>query len=269
MKKFFFNSNKNSQLSNLSVVSNALSGQYLEISDTQNHDVFVVGYPKSGNTLMQHIIAHLIYGINNEISRSLVNLIIPDVHANKVYIRLNTRCFFKSHSLPHPNYKNVIYLIRDGRDALLSYYHMLKNTGKKIEISSIFNYKVNYNGINWNEHILKWESNPYKANILFLRYEDMITNKISVLNNLCDFLSLKRTPEELHLVEKFTSVEFMKTLEKKNDWKLMKQKNGFIEGGEFVRKGIVGDFKPNVDEHLIKQFEINNSDVLKRYNYLV
>ena len=99
------------------------------ISETAAGDVFIVGYPKSGNTLMQHIIAHLYYGLNKNSGRSMISLIVPDVYRNSHYFRLNEVCFFKSHDLPNPRYRKVIYIMRDGRQALLSYYHMQKKHG--------------------------------------------------------------------------------------------------------------------------------------------
>lgn len=110
-------------------------GGLTPIHETNPEDVFIVGFPKSGNTLMQHIITHLVYGINEEGSRSMVNLIVPDIYANSHYFRFNTVCYFKSHERPQPNYKRVIYLVRDGREALLSYYHMMKNMGKDISLT--------------------------------------------------------------------------------------------------------------------------------------
>ena len=85
------------------------------INDTQDQDVFVVGFPKSGNTLMQHVMAHLIYGLNQNGSRSLISLLTPDIYTNSHYFRFSDVCYFKSHDLPKPEYKRVIYIMRDGR----------------------------------------------------------------------------------------------------------------------------------------------------------
>jgi hypothetical protein len=235
-------------------------GGLFPIQETKPEDVFIVGFPKSGNTLMQHIITHLVYGVNDEVSRSIVNLITPDIYANTHYFRFNNVCFFKSHERPQPNYKKVIYLIRDGREALLSYYHMVKNMGGDISLNDLYEGKINIYGGSWHEHVNEWEKNPYKADILFVKYEDLIANKIEVLLRLCDFLSLKRTSQKLEKVLEFSSFEFMKKLERKDDWVRMKKKTN-LNKGSFVRKGVINSYKDEVPTDVLNVFKtksINN-----------
>lgn len=232
-------------------------GGIVPINETKPEDVFIVGFPKSGNTLMQHIITHLVYGINEEGSRSMVNLIVPDIYANSHYFRFNSVCYFKSHERPQPSYKKVICLLRDGREALLSYYHMMKNMGKDISLEDLYLGKIDIYGGQWHEHVNEWKKNPYKADILFIKYEDLKTNKLDVLNRLCVFLGLKRTSQELEKVLEYTSFEFMKQLEQKDDWKKMKNENNFNQGN-FVRKGSLNSFKEEVHEELLNKF-IENS----------
>lgn len=229
-------------------------GGIVPINETQPEDVFIVGFPKSGNTVMQHIIAHLVYGVNEEVSRSMVNLITPDVYSNSHYFRFNSVCFFKSHERPQPNYKKVIYLLRDGREALLSYYHMVKNMGGDVSLNDLYEGKVNIFGGMWHEHLNEWEKNPYEADMLFIKYEDLKTNKLDVLNRLCVFLDLKRTSQELGKVLEHTSFEFMKQLEQKDDWKKMKKENNFNQGN-FVRKGSLNSFKEEVPKDILKIFK--------------
>ena len=234
-------------------------GGIVPINETQPEDVFIVGFPKSGNTLMQHIITHMVYGINEEGSRSMVNLIAPDIYANSHYFRFNTVCYFKLHERPQPSYKKVIYLIRDGREALLSYYHMMKNMGKDISLEDLYLGKIDIYGGQWHEHVNEWEKNPYDAEILFVKYEDLISNKMGVLIQLCSFLNISRTDNELNDVVKFTSFEFMKTAEQKEDWQKMKEKVNF-DKGNFVRKGAIDSFKKEVSEDLLNMFIINSKN---------
>ncbi len=239
-------------------------GGLFPMQETNPEDVFIVGFPKSGNTLMQHIITHLVYGINKEISTTMVLLIVPDVYASSHYYRFNSTCFFKSHERPQPNYKKVIYLLRDGRESLLSYYHMVKNMGGDIKMEDLYSGKISIHGGTWHEHINEWKKNPYGANILFVKYEDLITNKMEVLLKLCDFLSLERTNEELKEVVDYTSFNFMKNLEKNEDWTRMKNEVNFNKGN-FVRKGSLDSFKEEVPEELLQLFIKNSKNTF--YNF--
>lgn len=242
------------------------SGGVQSINETKENDVFLVGFPKSGNTLMQHIIAHLVYGINGEVSRSMVNLIVPDIYANSHYFRFNDRCYFKSHDLPKPNYKKIIYVMRDGREALLSYYHMMNNMGKPVKLENLYSGKIKLFDATWSEHIEEWEKNPYQADMLWLRYEDLKTNKINELQRICEFLNIERNKKELEKVVEFTSLKHMKGMEEKEDWQKMKSKNNF-NTGSFIRKGNNDSHKLEVSENILKHFVKNNDGILKKYNY--
>ncbi|WP_298262430.1 sulfotransferase domain-containing protein [uncultured Lutibacter sp.] len=236
----------------------------IPITDTRDEDVFVVGFPKSGNTLMQHIITHLVYGINKEGSRSMVNFIVPDIYTNTHYFRFNDVCFFKSHNLPEKRYKKVIYIMRDGREALLSYYHMMKNMGKEVSLEDLYMGKVDIFGGTWQKHILSWEKNPFNADILWIKFEDLKNNKLKELKRICNFLNITRTDIELNEVVKLTSIGHMKELEKREDWTSMK-KGKFLDGMNFIRKGNLDTFKKEVPDDLINIFEISNSISLKKY----
>lgn len=232
-------------------------GGLTPINKTNPEDVFIVGFPKSGNTLMQHIITHLVYGLNSEVTVSIPLLFVPDIYASTHYFRFNEVCYFKSHERPQPNYKKVIYLVRDGREALLSYYHMMKNMGKEISLEDLYHGKIDIYGGQWHEHLAEWEKNPYNAEILFVKYEDLITNKMSVLNQLCSFLNITRTSAELNEVIKLTSFEFMKTVEQKEDWQKIKINISFTKGN-FVRKGAIDSYKEEIPKELLNTF-IKNS----------
>src|ERR1051326_7512799 len=81
----------------------------LPIERTQAEDIFIVGYPKSGNTWMQTLIAATVYGLDPAcLPYSVVDDLVPDVHARSYYRRYGTPMYFKSHSLPDPKYRRVI-----------------------------------------------------------------------------------------------------------------------------------------------------------------
>ena len=102
------------------------------ISDLDPQDIFIAGYPKSGNSWFQELIAGVVYGVMPEFSLpALVHELVPDVHFKAFYQRFNTPMFFKTHSLPRPEYKRVVYLLRDGRDAMVSYFHHSSAVGRK------------------------------------------------------------------------------------------------------------------------------------------
>src|SRR5436305_13144121 len=103
------------------------------ISETAASDIFVCSYPRSGNTWFQNRLAGVVHGVDPEFAHdSITQDLVPDVHYKRFYKRYGDVAYFKSHALPQKDYRRVVYLLRDGRDAMVSYYHFLKVLRGKI-----------------------------------------------------------------------------------------------------------------------------------------
>lgn len=95
-------------------------------------DVMVVGFPKSAHTWMSSLIVSLKYGIDPRIADdNLILDLVPDLHQQRWHKRYGDSMCFKSHMMPRRDFKRVIYLIRDGRDVMVSYYHFRQAWGYK------------------------------------------------------------------------------------------------------------------------------------------
>jgi hypothetical protein len=97
-------------------------------------DYYLVSYPRSGNTWLRAMIAELLYGKSGESIKD-IQYYVPDIHVATSKHRLIPSPFrvFKSHdrllndAYFTPNYKKVIYLIRDPRDVVISHFRYWKN----------------------------------------------------------------------------------------------------------------------------------------------
>ncbi|MFV0445599.1 MAG: sulfotransferase domain-containing protein, partial [Planctomycetaceae bacterium] len=99
----------------------------LPIEQTQPHDIFLCGFPRSGHTWFQNLMAGAVFGFDPEFAHdTLIQDLIPDVHYKTHYKRYGETAYFKSHQLPDRRIRRVVYLLRDGRDAMTSYYHFLQ-----------------------------------------------------------------------------------------------------------------------------------------------
>ncbi|MBU6402678.1 MAG: hypothetical protein KGS61_20345, partial [Verrucomicrobia bacterium] len=79
---------------------------FVPITHAVAGDIFIVGYPKSGNTWFQDLVAGVVFGVMPEWAPpELVQELVPDVHARPYYRRYATPTFFKSHHLPRPEYR--------------------------------------------------------------------------------------------------------------------------------------------------------------------
>ncbi len=144
-------------------------------------DVFVVSYPKSGNTWVRFLIAHLV-AEGRPVDFSSVQEIVPGIDwlpANKLRSLARPR-ILKSHEYFDPRYGKLLYLVRDPRDVVVSYYHhdirrRLIPEGYPMEqyVERFLDGRLDPYG-SWHEHVGSWlgarESDP---GFLLVRYEDL------------------------------------------------------------------------------------------------
>src|SRR5437868_9727768 len=87
-------------------------------------DVFVVSYPRSGNTWTRFLIANL---ISPEDPATFANIEqkLPDIyrHSQRQLLQSPRPRMLKSHEAFDSRYKKVIYIVRDPRDVSVSGYH--------------------------------------------------------------------------------------------------------------------------------------------------
>jgi hypothetical protein len=235
-------------------------------------DVFIVGYPKSGNTWMQNIIAALVYGITPEYtSDGLIQTIVPDVHTFKYYRRFANPMHFKSHDLPLKNFRRVIYIVRDGRDVMVSYYHHQQiQVGKDFDFMKMVTDGSNVFGGKWSSHIQAWQDNPFDAEILQIRYEDLKTNTVGELGRICTFLGVERDEAEIDRVAKSVTFDKLRLQENRFGHPLESShiKSPTDVGKNFMRRGVVGSFKDEMPSDILQAFLDESSSTLQKLGYI-
>lgn len=194
-----------------------------------NEDIFLVSYPKSGNTYLRFLIAHAIqihYNLNRSVNFFTLEEFVPSIRAKGDTVlnhtgllgRIGFPRIIKSHSAYNSKYRRVLLIIRDPRDVLVSYYYHVKNYQKRAEnwTFSEFIRHPEFHPKNWSDHTNSWLNsrvNP-DVNIQILKYEDFITDPQTNLERLLNLLGLTSiTKEEINLVVSLSSKENMKKLE--------------------------------------------------------
>jgi len=168
--------------------------KYLKYKNTlpanpMHDDIYIVEFPKSGITWLQHILGNIelqLSGRKNEyITFYNFHKYQPDIHqVKKSHInRFLNRTFIKSHAEYNSYYYFVIYLVRNPFDVMVSYYNFLLGLGERIPSFEEF-IKSDNGIIAWKKHINSWNYKRIDAQrIHFLRYEDLIKDtKESVMN---------------------------------------------------------------------------------------
>lgn len=164
-------------------------------------DVFIVSYPRSGNTWFRFLMANLLHPDTN-VDFTTIEGVIPDIYKNpdRRLRRLPSPRYLKSHEYFDPRYPKVIYLVRDPRAVSVSYYHYLR---KARFIPDNFGWEsflprfldgTSYLPIgNWHDNVNSWLSSGIgDSRLLMLRYEDLQAEPVVQLERVSAFLGRPR-----------------------------------------------------------------------------
>ncbi len=234
------------------------------IAQTEPADVFIVAYPKSGITWFQSLVAGAVYGLDPELAPDrLTQDLVPDVHYKSCYKRYRTPMLFKSHHLPRPEYRRVIYLLRDGRDVMVSYGHHLRALGRDdfgfaemIAGDGLFPCK-------WHEHVEQWTANPFAAEMLVVRYEDLQADAVRELARVCAFIAEPRDAAELARVAAKCSFAAMRRREARFGW----DNPAWPKDRPFVRRGIAGSHRDEMPLDVLARFLADAGPTLRKLDY--
>ncbi len=241
----------------------------------RSDDVYLVSYPRSGNTWMRVILSELLYG---ESGRSIKDLqyYIPDIHVKVRVAEVIPSGYHvvKSH-FPYnnprrmSNYRRVVYLVRDPRDVVLSYYRYMTALGY-------------YNGkleaflpdwlcgrvwpCSWQEHVNSWTGHRAEdlgINLLIIRYEDLLFNAENEISRLASFLALDVSQEWMRHAITSAYVQEMRAKEERG-----MRREERAEGFQFVGAATSGQWQNTLTAEQVDQIISHARNPMERHGYL-
>jgi hypothetical protein len=244
-------------------------------------DVFLVSYPRSGNTWVRFLVGNLIYP-ESAVTFSNLESRLPEIYfnADRFLRHLPRPRILKSHECFQPHYPRGIYIVRDPRDVAVSFYHhnvKARNIPDDYPMASFvprfirgeFDRKFGC----WHDHVLSWialrEGDP---RFLMLRYEDMKADPAQALRSVvaflerCSFRNISSGPEALQRAIELSSPERMRELEKQeaSRWVLTR---GTRSDKPFVRSATAGGWKSQLAPESVAAIETSWGDLMQRMGY--
>jgi hypothetical protein len=233
------------------------------INDHKAEDIFVVGFPKSGNTWVQYLLAGLLCGVDaTRCPDAIIQEIVPDVLGRAGYRRNTQPMFFKSHDLPRPDYRRVIYLLRDGRDAMVSYFHHYNALFPGMDFGTLIR-TVPDLPAHWHEHVEAWLANPYGAELLVVKYEELLRDPVAELRRICTFARIEADDARLVRVSEAASFANMKQREKRLGW----DHATWPKDKAFVRRGQSGSYRDEMPPEVLALFQAEAGATLLKTGY--
>jgi hypothetical protein len=153
----------------------------------------------------------------------------------------------KTHNRYQPEFHKSIYIIRDGRDVMISYYFYHKRFNSFDGSFLDFLNMTPSPAIEWAEHVESWIKAP-ETDVFIMRYEKLQENTRKEIQALLDFLQEARTSSEIQ--NAISNCSFQKLL---NHEMATKPPLTTDQNSRFFRRGVVGDWKHFFkSEHIIK-----------------
>lgn len=169
--------------------------------------------------------------------------------------------FFKSHYFPKPEYKKVVYLLRDGRDVMVSYYHYLQAISDKVDWADIL--KGQAFG-KWQHHIKAWLSNPYGAEMVIITNEGLKRDPVTELRKFCDFVAIDRDDDCLNRAAQKASFAKMHEQEVKWGW----HNPSWPKDKFFTRRGEVESYQDEMPRSVLEEFMKEAGATLAKWGYI-
>lgn len=227
-------------------------------------DIFIVTYPRSGTTLMQMMLYQLT--TNGSMEFEHIKKISP-------WLEMNPPSIERLKSMPRPRvFKThlelkkakrfngkLLYVVRDGRDVALSYYHLhCGYFGFRGTFEEFFEefMKGNIFYGSWFDHVAQWKSYSESSPVLFLKYEEIVASMNDAVRQVAQFCELKLEEADFNRTAERCHISFMKQYEEKfGPPKPKSTKSVSDESRSFIRKGKSGGWQESFTPEMKARFQ--------------
>ncbi|MGA7446059.1 MAG: sulfotransferase domain-containing protein [Terriglobales bacterium] len=247
-------------------------------------DIFLVSFPKSGNTWTRFLLGNLM-NPDKPVGFDDIESVVPDiaVFPRADFRKLKPPRLIKSHDCFDPRYRRVIYIIRDPRDVAVSLYYYakkVKNIDDSFTLEAFITRMLvpgrSYNGT-WGEHAGSWlvnasniaeftmhqngappRSTPgatgHGREFLLVRYEDLLQDAHAGLHRIAEFLRLEASSERIEQAVARSSADSMRKLESAQNlqWQTTRETRKDIP---FVRQAKSGQWRTALSAKSIAEIE--------------
>lgn len=257
--------------------------KYYEEFSFRSDDVVIVTYPKSGTTWMQEIVPLIMSGGDPASVETLPNWDrVPWLEEQRAIVlnleqRPSPRMFtshFHYNMMPASFFQTkpkVIYVMRNPKDVFTSSFHyfgitsFLVKPGPQSEfLHKFLDGKVMFGS--WFDHVKGWLRAEDKDRILYMSYEEMITDLKDSVSRMAQFLEKPLEADVLDKIAERCLFNNMKT-NKMSNYSMVPHEFMDQSKSEFHRKGIAGDWKNLLTVAEAEHFDAVYKEKMKDVKY--
>uniref|UniRef100_UPI0037E86CE4 sulfotransferase family 5A, member 1 n=1 Tax=Semicossyphus pulcher TaxID=241346 RepID=UPI0037E86CE4 len=237
----------------------------------QDTDILIVSYPKSGTTWVQEVVSLISSKGDTHISENVPNWArspwLEQYYCAAVLESSSSTPRVLTTHLPqhllgpalHGSKAKVIYVSRNPKDVVVSFYHFhkmanfLPEAGSFPEFLNLFlEGKLSYGC--WFDHVTGWTNQTATMNNLYhITYEELSQDPRGAIKRLSSFLQCPLVEDEVNSCVKQCSFSSMKH-NKMVNYTLVPEAIMDHDKGSFMRKGKIGDWKNMFTEEQSQHF---------------
>jgi hypothetical protein len=215
-------------------------------------DLFIASYPRTGNTWIRFLLADLATG--SQANFESIDRMFPSVGGHHDAPALaGGRRVIKTHEPHRREYVQGVYLIRDVRDVLISWYRVTRTDPDNLDdldgfVAEFVTERATPYG-RWTEHVQSWQrARDRGLPITIQRFEDLQARPAEVVTEIAMALEIPADPERVQAALDRNNPEAMRRLEKEGAEYLRRAVGQRSKG---VRRGAVGGWRELLtDEHM-------------------
>jgi Sulfotransferase domain len=244
-------------------------------------DVYLVSYPRSGNTWTRFLLANLL-NPNDPATFTNIESRVAEIYFNPDHAlrKLPRPRLLKSHEAFHPNYPRVICIVRDPRDVAVSFYHHNVKARNIADTYPMDDFIPRFMRAefdpwwgSWADNVMSWiKMREGRDTFLLLRYEDMKEDSPRELVKIARFLqkagfkNIDASPEKVAQAVQLSSPERMRELEKQEAGKYAQLKQT-RQDKPFVRSAQAGGWKSVLSAESVALIERDWGGIMKSLGY--
>jgi hypothetical protein len=238
-------------------------------------DTFLVSFPRSGNTWSRFLVCNLM-NPDDPVDFAQLESRIPEIYdvTDRKLRAFPRPRIIKSHECFDPRYKKIIYIVRDPRDVLISYYEFQLKRRVISDDCSLEDFVPRFMESEiepkigtWRDHVVSWTATRGgQRNFLLVRYEDMLADTRKVSTKIASFLGVDSNPERIARAVALSTADRMRKLEKEQSRQWKETKNT-RQDKPFVRKAASGGWRSTLPERCVAQIESAWGEVMRSVGY--
>jgi hypothetical protein len=218
-------------------------------------DTFIASYPRSGNTWLRFVLADLVSG--RAVDFEEVERLIPNVgnQADAPQTLAGGGRMIKTHEAYRPEYRRGVYLYRDARDVLVSWYRVTRADPTRLDdlhefAASFTSPEASPYGA-WHDHVRSWltasESNP---GIRTYQFEALRADPVRGIAEVAEFCGIPASKQQIsEALDRNTAADMSKREESNREF--LQRSFGRMSVG--VREGRSGNWRGVLDEEHMRE----------------